>query len=115
MYRRFLHGKIHNGTVTEVNIEYEGSVEISPDLYELAGMTAGEIVAVLNIDNGERFETYIITGEKGSRDIKINGAAAHKASPGDRVIILSYCYTDGDPPTPKVIILGENNEVVSSR
>ena len=115
MFRRFLLGKIHGGTVTGVNKDYEGSIEISSDLYERAGMQAGEVVSVFNIDNGERFETYIIPGNKGSGEIKINGAAAHKATPGDKVIILIYCYTDTAPPHPKVIVLGKNNTVLDER
>ncbi len=115
MFRRFLLGKIHNGTVTGVNKDYEGSIEISSDLYESAGMHSGEVVSVLNIDNGERFETYIIPGEKGTGEIKINGAAARKAAPGDKIIILTYCYTDAAPPQPKIVLLGENNEVVNIR
>ncbi|MCP4229012.1 MAG: aspartate 1-decarboxylase [bacterium] len=115
MYRRFLLGKIHSATVTGVNKDYEGSIEISPDIYERAGMAAGEIVAVFNIDNGERFETYVINGKRGSGDIKINGAAAHKASIGDKVIILSYCYADAVPPEPKIIILDGDNKVTDNR
>jgi len=115
MFRRFILGKIHGGTVSGVNKDYEGSIEISSDLYERAGMHAGEVVSVFNIDNGERFETYIIPGERDSGEININGAAARKAVPGDKVIVLTYCYTDTDPPHPKVIVLGKNNTVLDDR
>ena len=114
MLRRFLLGKIHNGTVTGVNKDYEGSIEISEDLYESAGMQPGEVVAVLNIDNGERFETYIIPGKRGAGEIKLNGAAARKAAPGDKIIVLTYCYTSEEPPRPKIIVLGTENEIVST-
>jgi len=112
MFRKYLLGKIHSGTVTGVNKDYEGSIEISSDLYESAGMHSGEVVSVFNIDNGERFETYIIPGEKGSGEININGAAARKAMPGDKVIILTYCYTDKAPPTPRVIVIGKDNAII---
>ena len=115
MLRRFLLGKIHNGKVTGVNKDYEGSIEISEDLYESVGMQAGEVVAVLNIDNGERFETYIIPGKRGTGEINLNGAAARKVAPGDKVIILTYCYTDKEPPKPKIIVLDDKNEIVDAR
>lgn len=115
MFRRFLLGKIHNGKVTGVNKDYEGSIEISEDLYESAGMQAGEVVAVLNIDNGERFETYIIPGKRGTGIINLNGAAARKVAPGDKVIILTYCYTEKEPPVPKVVVLGDGNEIIDVR
>lgn len=112
MFRRYLLGKIHSGTVTGVNKDYEGSIEISSDLYESAGMYSGEIVSVLNIDNGERFETYIIPGEEGTGEINLNGAAARKVMPGDKLIILTYCYTDAAPPQPTIIVLGKDNKIV---
>lgn len=115
MLRKFLLGKIHNARVTDTNKDYEGSIEVDPDIYEKAGMQAGEIVAVFDIDNGKRFETYIIKGEKGARRISLNGAAARKVLPGDKLIILTYCYVEDTPPKPKIIVLGEGNVIVDEK
>ena len=90
--RIMLKGKIHRARVTEVNIEYEGSITIDKSLMEAADILPYEQVQVLNINNGARFETYAITGKRGSGVICINGAAARLAARGDRVIILSYCH-----------------------
>ncbi len=82
--------KIHRARVTEANLNYIGSVTIDEDLIEAAGLYPNEKVSIVNINNGERIETYVIKGERGSGKIGINGAAAHKFSPGDLVIIMSY-------------------------
>jgi aspartate 1-decarboxylase len=86
---------------------------VDEDIIDDAGMAVGEMVYVFNITNGERFETYLIAGGRGERKVVLNGAAAHKGSPGNRLIILTYALTDGVPPVPKVIVLDENNDVVS--
>ena len=86
--------KIHCATVTEANLHYMGSVTIDEDLMDAANMIAGEKVQVLNNNNGERFETYIIKGERGSGVVCLNGAAARKVLPGDTVIIISYALMD---------------------
>jgi len=86
--------KIHRATITEANLNYMGSIAIDQDLLEAANMYEGERVQVLNINNGERLETYIIKGEKGSGVISINGAAARKMGEGDKVIIISYAFID---------------------
>lgn len=90
MWVETLKSKIHRATVTDANLNYEGSITIDEDLIDAANMFVNEKVAVLNINNGERFETYIIPGERGSGIICLNGAAARKVQKGDLVIILSY-------------------------
>ena len=88
--RTMLKSKIHRARITEVNVSYEGSIAIDPVLMEAADILPYEMVQVLNINNGARFETYAIEGEKESGTISINGAAARLAAKGDTVIILSY-------------------------
>jgi aspartate 1-decarboxylase len=89
-----LKSKIHRVTVTDANLNYIGSITIDPDLIDAANMIAGEKVAVMDNTNGERLETYIIAGERGSGCICLNGAAAHKIHPGDVIIIVSYALLD---------------------
>ncbi|MGB3129459.1 MAG: aspartate 1-decarboxylase, partial [Dehalococcoidia bacterium] len=88
--RTMLKSKIHRATVTEANIQYEGSITLDKDLMEAADILPFEQVHVLDIDNGSRLETYVIEGERGSGVICINGAAARLVSAGDKVIIISY-------------------------
>ena len=90
MFLEIMKSKIHRARVTEANLHYIGSVTIDQDLIDAAGLYANEKVAIVNINNGERIETYVIKGERGSGKIGINGAAAHKFSAGDLVIIMSY-------------------------
>lgn len=85
-----LKSKIHCATVTEANLNYMGSITIDKNLMDAAGLMAGEHVHVVNNNNGERIETYVIEGEAGKGDICLNGAAARKFQPGDIVIIMSY-------------------------
>ncbi|TQE99783.1 MAG: aspartate 1-decarboxylase [Spiribacter salinus] len=85
-----LQAKIHRATVTDANLAYEGSITIDPVLLEASGLVAFQQVHVYNITNGNRFETYIITGTPGAGEITINGAAAHLAGAGDKVIIAAY-------------------------
>ena len=89
-----LKSKIHRVRVTEANLNYVGSITIDEELMEAAGMIEGEKVQILDINNGERFETYIIKGERGSGCICLNGAAARKVQVGDIVIIMSYALMD---------------------
>ena len=89
-----LKSKLHCVTVTEANLNYMGSSTIDEDLMDAAGMIAGEKVQVLNNNNGERFETYIIKGKRGSGCICLNGAAARRVQVGDTVIIISYALMD---------------------
>ena len=89
-----LKSKIHCARVTEANLNYMGSITIDEDLMDAANMIAGEKVYIADNNNGERFETYIIKGERGSGVVCLNGAAARKAQPGDIIIIMSYALMD---------------------
>lgn len=90
MRRTMLHGKIHRAIVTDANVDYVGSITLDPDLMEVAGILEFEQVHVVDVDNGARFVTYTIAGQSGSREVVVNGAAAHLVSKGDRVIVLAY-------------------------
>ena len=94
MRRRMMKSKIHRATVTDANLNYVGSITIDRELMELGDLLEYEQVAVVDIDNGARFETYVIEGERGSGAICLNGAAAHLIHPGDRVILISYAEID---------------------
>ncbi|HEX5366802.1 MAG TPA: aspartate 1-decarboxylase [Acidimicrobiales bacterium] len=96
MRRRMLKSKIHRAVVTDANLHYVGSVTVDPDLLEAADILEHEQVAVVDIDNGARFETYTIAGERGSGDLCLNGAAARLVQPGDKVILISYADYDED-------------------
>lgn len=89
-----LKSKIHRVTVTDANLNYVGSITIDEDLMDAANMIAGEKVSVVNNNNGERFETYILKGKRGSGIICLNGAAARRVQPGDIIIIISYALMD---------------------
>ena len=89
-----LKSKIHRVTITEANLNYIGSITIDEDLMDAANMIEGEKVYIVNNNNGERLETYIIKGERGSGVICLNGAAARRAQPGDIIIIISYAILD---------------------
>jgi len=92
--RRMLKSKIHRAVVTDANLHYVGSITIDPDLLAAADILEHEQVAVVDIDNGARFETYAIAGRPGSGDMCLNGATARLVSPGDRVIVISYADYD---------------------
>ncbi|MDD2525368.1 MAG: aspartate 1-decarboxylase [Bacteroidales bacterium] len=94
MFIQVLKSKIHRATVTEANLNYVGSITIDEDLMDAANLIANEKVHIVNNNNGERFETYIIKGERGSGTVCLNGAAARKVQPGDVVIIMSYAFMD---------------------
>jgi len=94
MRRRMMKSKIHRATVTDANLNYVGSITVDRDLMDLADLHEYEQVAVVDIDNGARLETYVIEGERGSGAICLNGAAAHLMHPGDKVIIISYAEYD---------------------
>jgi len=101
--------KIHRATVTEANLDYVGSITIDEDLMDRSGLKKGELVQVWNVSNGERFETYAIPGARRSGIICVNGAAAHLAKAGDKVIIVSFVLTD-EEITPKMILVDEENK-----
>lgn len=109
-----LKSKLHCVTVTEANLNYMGSITIDENLMDAAGMIAGEKVQVLDNNNGERFETYIIKGKRGSGCICLNGAAARRVQVGDTVIIISYALLDFEEAKtfqPR-IVFPENNKIV---
>ena len=109
-----LKSKLHCATVTEANLHYMGSITIDEDLLDAANMIVGEKVQIVNNNNGERFETYIIKGERGSGCVCLNGAAARKAVVGDVVIIISYALMDFEEAKtfkPTVVFPKEGNRL----
>jgi aspartate 1-decarboxylase len=115
MQRIMKKSKIHTATITGLELYYEGSITIDRDLLDLADMLPGEQVQVVNLNNGERFITYTISGERGSGVIELNGPAARLAAIGDKVIIISYGnYDNTEAKTlkPIVVFVDENNRAV---
>ena len=114
MFRTMLGGKIHRATVTEADLNYVGSITVDQDLLDAAGILVNEKVAIVNNNNGERFETYTIPGERGSGVVCLNGAAARLVQKGDIVIIMSYVMLS-EPEIaahePKVVIVDEHNKI----
>lgn len=109
-----LKGKIHRVTVTQSELNYVGSITVDSDLLDAAGILEYEAVQVVNIDNGNRFMTYTIAGERGSGVICLNGAAARQAQTGDKVIIMSYSQVTPEEASgmkPNVVLVDENNKV----
>ena len=118
MLVHLLKSKIHRAEVTSASIEYEGSLTVAEDLMEKVGFLPFERVLCSNLANGERFETYLIPGERASGAIVLNGATAHLGKVGDRITIMGYTEVEASQAkgwTPKVIVLGKNNGVASSR
>jgi len=114
MQQFMLKAKIHRATVTEADIAYEGSLSIDRDLMDAVGVHEFEQVHVYNITNGERFETYIIAGARGSGVIGLNGAAARKGMVGDQVILVTYCLADSSELQdykPKIVLLDSDNKI----
>jgi aspartate 1-decarboxylase len=110
--KHFLRSKLHNVAVTEANVEYAGSISIDRDLIDAAGLQPFEMVKVVNIDNGERFETYVIEADSGSGCIGLNGGAARKGKIGDRLIIFSTIWLEpGGDHQVKVIVTDSNNKI----
>ncbi len=115
MLRIMMKSKIHRATVTQADLDYVGSVTIDADLLDAADLLEGEQVAIVDITNGARIETYVIPGPRGSGAIGINGAAAHLIHPGDLVIIMSYALMDeaeARAMTPRVVHVDQHNKVV---
>ena len=116
MQRTMLKSKIHRATVTDCDLHYVGSITIDPELLEAADIREFEQVAVVDVDNGARFETYTIAGERGSGDMKVNGAAARLVHRGDTIIVISYGGYDPeelDHYQPRVVHVGAHNEVIA--
>lgn len=112
MLRMMMNSKIHRATVTQADLNYVGSITIDEDILDAVGMLPNEKVHIVNNNNGARFETYIIAGERGSGVICVNGAAARLVQCGDIVIIISYVYVDNAEAKdhkPTVAIMGEGN------
>lgn len=111
MHRCFLGAKLHRMVITGADLDYVGSITIDADLLRLSGILPGERVLVADLESGERFETYVLEGEKGSGTICINGAAARLVHPGDRAIILQFVWVDGSesPPSPRVVVADDGN------
>lgn len=115
MFRTMMKSKIHRATVTEANLKYMGSITIDEELMEVADLLPNEKVQIVNNNNGARLETYVIPGERGSRTICLNGAAARLVQVGDEVIIISYgIFTDEAARNyqPKVIFVDQGNNPV---
>jgi len=107
--------KIHRATITQAELHYEGSLTIDTDLMDAADLLPYEKVSIVNINNGERLETYIIPGERGSKTICLNGAAARKGVVGDRIIIISYASMSDEEARiyqPTIVLVNENNDIV---
>ena len=116
MLLQIFKSKIHRATVTEANLNYVGSITIDADLMEAANLLEGERVQIVNNNNGERLETYVIKGAKGSGVICLNGAAARKVEVGDIVIIIAYGYMTPEEASefePKAVFPDENNALPS--
>lgn len=115
MLRTMLTAKIHRATVTRADLHYVGSVTVDRDLMDAADLLAGEQVAIVDVTNGARLETYVIPGERGSGVIGINGAAAHLVHPGDVVILIAYGQLESAEArsfTPRVVFVDADNRVV---
>jgi aspartate 1-decarboxylase len=118
MLREMLQGKLHRATVTACRLEYAGSLTVDIDLLERAGLIEHQKIQLLNCNNGNRLETYLLRGERGKREIIVNGAAARLAYTGDRVIVAAFAiYSEEELRSyhPKVLVLNERNEVVDEK
>ena len=114
LFIEMLKGKIHRATVTEADLNYIGSLTLDEDLMDAAGLREYEKIGVLDITNGNRIETYIIRGERGSGKVCINGAASHLISKDDLVIIVAYCQlneTEAQIHKPKIVHVNSENQV----
>ena len=118
MLLNLLKAKIHRATVTDANVAYEGSITVDRQLLEASGIHVHEQVHVVDVDNGERFVTYVIEGEPGSGVLCVNGAAARLVSPGDRVIVIAYCHATAEEAKthrPRVVFVDEENAIKDTR
>lgn len=118
IYRKMLKSKIHRATVTEACLDYEGSITLAPELMVAANILPNEAVNIWNVTAGTRFETYAIEGPSGSREVCVNGAAAHLVTPGDIIIIATFiqlsdesCYSF----KPTVVFVNEQNRIKEVR
>ena len=112
-----LKAKLHHARVTDTRLEYQGSLTLDEELMEKAGIVPYEQIHVYNLENGKRFETYVIPGPRGEGGVVVNGAAARLAARGDRIIIAAYTYLTPEEARehrPRVLILGPDNQILSS-
>jgi len=109
-----LYSKIHRATVTDANLNYIGSITIDQDLLDASNLRVGQKVEIVNVNNGERFSTYIIKGDRGSKDMCLNGAAARKVEVGDKIIVIAYAsYNEKELENykPVVVLVDEDNNI----
>ncbi|MGM9994093.1 MAG: aspartate 1-decarboxylase [Candidatus Avigastranaerophilus sp.] len=114
MLLEFLYSKIHRATVTDANLNYVGSITIDENILDKANLSQGQKVDILNINNGERFQTYIIAGKRGSKNFCLNGAAARKAQIGDKIIICAYAQMTPDEAKtfkPSIVQIDDENNI----
>jgi len=115
-YIHMFRSKIHRATITEADLEYEGSITIDEDLMMAAGLYEFEKVHVLNLNTGSRIETYVIKGERGSGTICLNGAAARLGAKGDQVIIIAYCLVPQEEASsfkPRIVLVDKDNKIIN--
>lgn len=113
-----LKAKLHHARVTDCKINYQGSLTLDPEWMETLQILPYEEVHVYNIENGNRFSTYVIPGEKGARQVVLNGAAARLAAVGDRLIIAVYAWYEPDEAQghqPRLLVMGEGNKILANR
>ena len=118
MQLEFLYSKIHRATVTDANLNYVGSITIDETLLKAANIREKKKVEILDVNNGERFQTYVIKGKADSGQICLNGAAARKVQPGDKVIIVTYGRFEEkelENFKPTIIIVDENNKIIEKK
>ena len=116
MLLEFLNSKIHRATVTEANLNYVGSITIDEDILDASNIREWQKVDILDINNGERFQTYVIKGDRGSKMFCVNGAAARKVQKGDKIIICSYRYVTEDELKnykPTIVQIDDDNNIVN--
>ena len=116
MLLEFLNSKIHRATVSDSNLNYVGSITIDEEFLEKANIREWEKVEILDINNGERFQTYALKGKRGSKCFCVNGAAARKVQPGDKIIIVTYAQMDEEEiktHKPTIVQVGDDNEIIS--
>ncbi|MFK5975916.1 MAG: aspartate 1-decarboxylase [Sulfurovum sp.] len=112
-----LYSKLHRATVTDANLNYVGSITIDRDLMDAVDMRVGQKIDIVNVNNGERFSTYIIAGDRAKGDICLNGAAARKVHKGDKIIIIAYASMnteEADVHKPKIVILEDDNSIAQA-
>ncbi len=116
MLVEMLHAKIHRATVTDANLNYVGSITIDEDLLDASGILPGQKVQIVNNNNGERFETYVLLGKRGSKEVCLNGAAARRVEIGDTIIVIAYGtldYEDAKNLKQTIVFVDKENNITS--